>query len=204
LKVGELLCDFFIWPFLEDTAFLEHIVPYLVSLVFYSKQKFARFWVDYQRCRIVNMTHTKSQKDCSMSSTKRNTIISQMMCSLLARVNQHPPVHQCGWMVHWWVHLFRPSLSLANQGGELTLTFFSFPQPRLVFLGISFFSPPTPAQASPSYLHLDYLPMHLGLLPPPPTYLHAHLPTHLFTYPPICLPTHPKSNYLCTYALNLL
>jgi hypothetical protein len=128
LKVGELLGDFFIWPFLEDAAFLEHIVPYLVCLVSYSKQKFARFWVEYQRWWIVNMTYTKSQKDYSMSSTKRNTIISQMMCSLLARVNQHPPVHQCGWMVHWWVHLFRPSLSLANQGGaNSSWLLFSFP-----------------------------------------------------------------------------
>jgi hypothetical protein len=41
-----------------------------------------------------------------------------------------------------------------------------------------------------TYLHLDYLPMHPGLLPPPPTYLPAHLPNHLPTY-------------LCTYTLNL-
>ncbi len=30
----------------------------------------------------------------------------------LARMNQHPPMHQCGWMVHSWVHIFHPSLSL--------------------------------------------------------------------------------------------
>jgi len=42
--------------------------------------------------------------------------------------------------------------------------------------------PPLP----PTYLHLNYLPMHLGFLPPPPTYL----PTHIFTY-------------LWTYTLNL-
>ncbi len=52
------------------------------------------------------------------------------------------------------------------------------------FWELFFSSPHTPAQASPTYLHLDYLPMHPGLLPPPPTYLHAHLPTHLSTYTP--------------------
>ncbi len=181
LKVGELLCDFFIWPFSEDAAFLEHIVPYLVCLVFYSKQKIARFWVEYQRWWIVNMTYAKSQKDYSTSSTKRNTMVSQMMCSLLAREKQHPPVHQCGWIVHWWVHLFRPSLSLANQGDKLKLTLF-FP---LLSLGWFFLGTFFPTQASPIYLHLDYLPMHLGLLPPPPTYLHAHVPTHLPTYVPM-------------------
>jgi hypothetical protein len=61
----------------------------------------------------------------------------------------------------------------------------------LVFLGeFIFTTPPMPTYVSPTYLHLNYLPMHPGFLPPPPTYLLAHLPTHL----PI---------YLCTYTLNL-
>jgi hypothetical protein len=75
---------------------------------------------------------------------------------------------------------------------------FSFLSPRCFFLGTFFSSPPT---VSPTYLHLDYLPMHLGLFPPPPTYLSTHLLTHLSTYPPICLPFH-QPTYLCTYAPN--
>jgi len=95
---------------------------------------------------------------------------------------------------------FVPPCPWANQGGELKLTFFSsFAQPRLIFFWELFFSStPTPAQVSPTSLHLDYLHMHLGLLPPPPTYL----PTHLFTYSPICLPSN-QPTYLCTYTLNL-
>jgi hypothetical protein len=61
------------------------------------------------------------------------------------------------------------------------------------FLGTFFFSPPTPAQVSPAYLHLDYLPMHPGLLPPPPTYLLAHLPTHLPTFPSMYLPMYLRT-----------
>jgi hypothetical protein len=41
-----------------------------------------------------------------------NTWLFKSFYTPWARVNQHPPVHQCGWMVHSWVHLFRPSLSL--------------------------------------------------------------------------------------------
>jgi hypothetical protein len=70
----------------------------------------------------------------------------------------------------------------ANQGGELKLTFFfsSFPQPRLIlFFELFFSSPPRPPRFT--YLHLDYAPWP----PPSPTYL----PTHLFTYSPICLAT---------------
>jgi hypothetical protein len=78
---------------------------------------------------------------------------------------------------------------------------FSFPQPKVFFLGTFFSSPPTFAQVSPTYLHLDYLPMHLGLFLPRPTYLSIDLLTHLSTYPPICLPFH-QPTYLCTYTLN--
>jgi len=76
-----------------------------------------------------------------------------------------------------------------DQAGELRLAFsFSFPQPWLIFFGGNYFfsSPPMPNQVSPTYLNLDYLPMHPDLLPPPPTYPSTHLPT-----------------YLCTYTLNL-
>jgi hypothetical protein len=70
---------------------------------------------------------------------------------------------------------------------------FSFPRPKLVlFWGTFFFiTPPTPAQVSTSYLHLDYL--AYALWPPPsPTYLlPARAPTHLTTY----LSTH-TSTYL--------
>jgi hypothetical protein len=66
--------------------------------------------------------------------------------------------------------------------------FFSFPQPRLVFFGNFFFLHPS----RPPRSHL--LPMHPGLLSPPPTYLP--------TYPPIYLRSH-QPIYLCTYTLNL-
>jgi hypothetical protein len=64
-----------------------------------------------------------------------------------------------------------------NQGGKCRLIFFSFPQPKLIlFLGTFFFLTP---HIPPSYLHLNYMFMHLGFLPPPPTYLPTHLPTYL-------------------------
>jgi hypothetical protein len=75
----------------------------------------------------------------------------------------------------WW--------TLVAQDGFFLLGTFFFPQP------------PTPALVShlptylPTYLHLDYLFMHLGLLPPSPTYVPTHVPTHLFTYSPIYLPS---------------
>jgi hypothetical protein len=74
-------------------------------------------------------------------------------------------IHPCPW---------------ANQGGELKLPhFFSFPQPRVgFFLGTFFSSAPTPAQVSPAYLHLDYLPMHPGLLPTPSACLPTYVPMH--------------------------
>jgi hypothetical protein len=120
-----------------------------------------------------------------------------------ARMNQHPPVHQRGWMDG--ALMGAPFSSLPVPGltkvANSSLFFLSLAQVG-VFLGTFFPHPPTPAQVSPTCLHLDYLPMHLGFLPPPPTYLHAHLPTHLSTYSPICLPSH-QPTYLCTYALNL-
>ncbi len=59
-----------------------------------------------------------------------------------------------------------------------------------------------------AHLGLTYLPTFklLAYAPwPPPSstyYLLAHLLKHLFTYSPICLPSH-QPTYLCTYALNL-
>jgi hypothetical protein len=74
-----------------------------------------------------------------------------------------------------------------NQGGELKSTFFfSFPQSKLVFVGEHFFflNPTlTLTQVLPTYLQLDYLPMHPGLLPPSP-------PNHPYVYFPIYLPTY--------------
>ncbi len=79
---------------------------------------------------------------------------------------------------------------------------FSFLSPRCFFWKHFFPHPPhLPRFHLRTYLHLDYLPMHPGLLPPPPTYLSTHLLTHLSTYPPICLPFH-QPTYLCTYAPN--
>jgi hypothetical protein len=111
-----------------------------------------------------------------------------------ARVNRHPPVHQCGWMVHWWVVPFSslpvPGLTqVVNSSWPFLFPFLSsgwFP------FGTFFFLSP---HARPG---LTYLPMHPGLLPPPLT----HLPTHLPTYSSIWLHTH-QPTYLCTYALNL-
>jgi hypothetical protein len=113
--------------------------------------------------------------------------------NFLAKVNKHPPMHQHGWMLHWWVYLFLPPCPWVNQGGQFKLAFFfSFLQPRLVFFWEFFFPHPPclPVSHLPTYLHLDYLPMH----PPSPTYL----PTH----PPICLLSH-QPTYPCIYALNL-
>ncbi len=94
---------------------------------------------------------------------------------------------------------FVPPCPWANQGDKLKLTSFSFPQPRLVsFFGKFFFSPPTPAQVSPTYRRLVYLLMQLGLLPPPPTYLPTCPPSHPSIYSPTHLPTYP-STYLLMY-----
>jgi hypothetical protein len=66
-----------------------------------------------------------------------------------ARVNSHPPMHQCGWMVHTF---FIPPCPLANQGVELYfILFFSSAQVGL-FLRNVFFPPPMPIQVSPTYL----------------------------------------------------
>jgi hypothetical protein len=66
---------------------------------------------------------------------------------------------------------------------------FSFPQPRFVFLGELFFFLTPHACPGLTYLHLDYLPMHPGLLPPPPTHPSIYLPTHLPTFPSTYIPT---------------
>jgi len=114
----------------------------------------------------------------------------------------HQSTNVDGWCTDGYTFLVLPCPWLTKVANSSWL-FFPFLSLGWFFWEFFFSSPRTPVQASPSYLHLDYLPMHLGVLPPPPAYLHAHLPTHLFTYSLICLPTHPKSNYLCTYALNL-
>jgi hypothetical protein len=118
-------------------------------------------------------------------------------------VNQNPPVHPCGWMVHRWVVPFSslpvPGLTKVND----------LPQSRLVFFGNFFCPHPRRLPKShlptylPTYLPLDYLSMHTGLLPPPPTHSPpSYLPTHphiyLHTHPHIYLPTHPHI-YLPTY-----
>jgi hypothetical protein len=77
----------------------------------------------------------------------------------------------------------------------LTLFFFLSSAQVGVFLGTSFFLTP---HARPGLTYLPtfrLIPMHPGLLPPPPTYLPAHLPSHLPTFPSTCLPTylHTKS-----------
>jgi hypothetical protein len=100
------------------------------------------------------------------------------------RVNQNPPVHQCGWMVHTWVHLFHLSLSQANQGGELKLTFF-FPSlsPSWFFFGGTLFFPHPHAHPGLTYLHtFRLLPIQNPGLLPPPTYPLIYLPTYLLTH----------------------
>jgi hypothetical protein len=77
----------------------------------------------------------------------------------------------------------------------LTLSF-SFLQPRLVFF-LNFFFFLTP-HAHPGLTYLPtfrLLPMHPGLLPPPPTLPSIYLPTHLPTFPSTYLPSylHTKS-----------
>jgi hypothetical protein len=88
--------------------------------------------------------------------------------------------HQCtnvdGWCTDGCT-FFVPPCPWANQGGELKLTFFSFLSSAQVGILLG---------TSPTSLRLEHLHMHLGLLPPPPTYLPTHLPA-----------------YLCTYTLNL-
>jgi hypothetical protein len=84
-------------------------------------------------------------------------------------------------------------------GALMGAPFSSLPVPGLTKVVNSswppfFSSPPCwPRSHLPTYLHLDYLATHPGLLAPPPTYLLVHLPTHLPTYPSTYL-----SMYLCT------
>jgi hypothetical protein len=102
---------------------------------------------------------------------------------------QWTSTHQCtnvdGWCTDGCTFFVTPC-HWANQGGQLKLTFvfFFFPssaQVGLFFCKLFFLTPHTCPRLT--YLHIDYLPMHPGLLPPPPTYLPAHLPTHLPTFP---------------------
>jgi hypothetical protein len=62
----------------------------------------------------------------------------------------------------------------------------------LFFSFLNLFFCPMPAVVSPTYLHLDYLPMHKK------AYSLPHLPTCPTSYPPTYPPTQ-----LPTYALNL-
>jgi hypothetical protein len=107
--------------------------------------------------------------------------------------------HQCtnvdGWCTHGCT-FFIPPCPWANQGGKLKLTFFfpSLSPSWFLFWELFFSSPPTPAQVSPIYLHLDYCLCTTASSLPPPTYLP--------TYPPIYLPSH-QPIYLCTCTLNL-
>jgi hypothetical protein len=108
--------------------------------------------------------------------------------------------HQCTNVDGWCTHrhtFFVPPCPWANQGGKLKLTLFFFLSSAQVgvFLGTFFFLTP---HARPGLNYLPtfrLIPMHPGLLPPPPTYLPAHLPSHLPTFPSTCLPTylHTKS-----------
>jgi hypothetical protein len=124
------------------------------------------------------------------------------------RVNQHPTSAPM-WMDD--VLMGAPFSSLPVPGltkvANSSWPFFlalSSAQVKFFFLGNFFFPHPPHVPKShlptysptypPAYLpaHLNYLPMHLGLLSPPPThhpssYLPAHLHTHLSTYVPINL-----------------
>ncbi len=108
-----------------------------------------------------------------------------------------PYLHQCtnvdGWCINGCT-FFIPPCPWANEGRELMLTFYFFlPSAQAGFvLGNFFFRyPPTPAQVSTSYLHLDYLAYALWPSPSPTYLLPARAPTHLTTY----LSTH-TSTYL--------
>ncbi len=93
-------------------------------------------------------------------------------------MNQRPPVHQPGWMVHWWDSLFCRKVV-----GRLTL-FFPRPEPSFVFFHFETFPPthllsPTYPPLSPTYLLTYTLKM---------CYSHPH---HVLTHPSIYLPAHP-------------
>jgi hypothetical protein len=68
-------------------------------------------------------------------------------------------------------------------------SFFLFATQVKVFLGTFFSLTPHPCPGL-TCLHLDYLLMHPGLLPPPPTHPPIYLSTHSFAYLPINLPTY--------------
>jgi hypothetical protein len=110
-----------------------------------------------------------------------------------------PYLHQCtnvdGWCINGFT-FFIPPCPWANKGRELALTFYFFlPSAQAGFvLGNFFFRyPPTPAQVSTSYLHLDYL-----AYAPLASSLPHLLTTCPCTHPPNYLPIHPHI-YLPTY-----
>jgi hypothetical protein len=94
-----------------------------------------------------------------------------------------------------------PALTKVANSSCSLFFFLSSAQGGFFFWEHFFCAPRTPAQVKRTYLHLDYLRMHPDFLPPSPTYLWAHLPTHLSTYTPIYLPF-DKLAYLCIYALS--
>ncbi len=128
-----------------------------------------------------------------------------MHTTLLPLHWEGPPVHQCGCMGIDGCTFFVPQLTkVANLGWP----FFSLSSTQVGFFwgNFFFFNPHAhlgfiylPTFRLPTYLHLYYLTMHLGLLLP---YLPTYLATQLATYPLICLPTH-QPTFLRIYTLNL-
>ncbi len=70
-----------------------------------------------------------------ITTVRRSSTTTTTTTSGVARVNQHPPVHQRGWMVHWWVSLFYPC---AIPGW---IFFSAFSQPWSQFLFVTLFYP---------------------------------------------------------------
>jgi hypothetical protein len=118
-----------------------------------------------------------------------------------ARVNQDPPVHQCGWMVHWWVVPFSslpvPGLTqVVNSSWPFLFPFLSL---GWFAFGTFFFpQPPCPPRSHlPTCIQTTYLCTlacslpHLPTCPPihPSTYLFIHMLTYPSTYLPM---------YICT------
>jgi hypothetical protein len=66
-------------------------------------------WSDHKESQISASNPTFIPQLKNLEKSECESITSN---TIAARGNQHPPVHQCGWMVHSWVHLFRLSLSL--------------------------------------------------------------------------------------------
>jgi hypothetical protein len=116
--------------------------------------------------------------------------------------------HQCtnvdGWCFHGCT-FFVPPCPWANQGGEFKLTLF-FPFLNLgwfYFQGFIFSSTPHVCPSLTYLLTFKLLPMHPGLILPPPIYVHAHLSIHLFTYPPINLCTYVPMHEISTKSMTM-